>query len=126
MLGAAALIAFASTVKPEAAKQFYEGTLGLRLVDDSEFALVFDANGVEVRIQKLKDVNPPPGTVLGWRVDGLHEVMTDLSRRGVTFERFSFLEQDAQGVWTSPDGTGVVWFKDPDGNTLSLTATPTE
>jgi catechol 2,3-dioxygenase-like lactoylglutathione lyase family enzyme len=106
------------------AKQFYEGTLGLRLVDDSEFALVFDANGVEVRIQKLKDVSPPSGTVLGWRVDRLHEVMTDLTRRGVAFERFPFLEQDAQGVWTSPDGTCVVWFKDPDGNTLSLTETP--
>ena len=42
----------------------------------------------------------------------------------MTFERYSFFQQDDKGVWTAPDGTGVAWFKDPDGNTLSLAQSP--
>ncbi len=124
MLDDAALVAFASTVNPERAKSFYQDTLGLRFVADSPFALVFDSNGVEVRIQKVEKASPPPGTVLGWRVRNLQQTMTDLAKAGVSFERYSFLESDERGIWTSPDGAQVAWFKDPDGNTLSLTQAP--
>ena len=90
----------------------------------SPFAIVFDSNGVEVRIQKVEKASPPPGTVLGWRVRNLQQTMTDLAKAGVSFERYSFLESDERGIWTSPDGAQVAWFKDPDGNTLSLTQAP--
>ena len=43
-----------------------------------------------------------------------------LRKRGVVFERYGFLEQDEHGVWLAPSGTKVAWFKDPDGNLLSL------
>jgi hypothetical protein len=39
---------------------------------------------------------------------------------GITFERYNFIEQDDSGIWTSPGGTRVAWFKDPDGNILSV------
>ncbi len=124
MLDDAAVMAFAATGNPKLAKSFYQDTLGLRLVADSPFARVCDSNGVEVRIQKVEKVSPPQGTVLGWRVRNLQQTMTDLSKAGVSFERYSFLELDERGIWTSPDGAQVAWFKDPDANTLSLTQAP--
>ena len=42
-------------------------------------------------------------------------------RNGVRFEQYAGMDQDERGVWTAPGGAKVAWFKDPDGNTLSLT-----
>ena len=80
----------------------------------------FSANGVQLRIQKVEKVTPPPFTALGWEVPSIRRAMTVLLRTGVTFERYPFLEQDESGVWNAPGGTKVAWFKDPDGNLLSL------
>jgi catechol 2,3-dioxygenase-like lactoylglutathione lyase family enzyme len=121
MLGQSNLIAFAATQRPEESRRFYGTTLGLTLVSDEEHAIVFDAGGTMLRIQKAAEVIPPPYTILGWRVDEIEPAMKQLAARGVTFERYPFFEQDPLGVW-SPDGaTRICWFKDPDGNTLSLT-----
>src|SRR5437867_2859774 len=120
MLSGARLTAFAATTNPERAREFYQGTLGLRLEAEDGFALVFDANGTPLRIQKVKEVHPPPFTVLGWEVAAIETTVTALSARGVSFERYSFMLQDALGIWTAPGGTKVAWFKDPDGNLLSL------
>jgi catechol 2,3-dioxygenase-like lactoylglutathione lyase family enzyme len=120
MLSKAKLTAFAATAQPGRAKAFYQKTLGLRLLTDDQFALAFDSNGVQLRIQKVEKVEPPPFTVLGWEVSSIRRAMTTLSRSGVAFERYTFLEQDEAGVWTAPSGTKVAWFKDPDGNLLSL------
>lgn len=121
MLKAAKLMAFAATSDTTRSKAFYEKTLGLRLVADEAFALVFDSNGTQLRIQKVQKTQPPPFTVLGWEVSKIHETSIALRRRGVTFERFGFMQQDELGVWTADDRTQVAWFKDPDGNLLSLT-----
>jgi arachidonate 15-lipoxygenase len=50
-----------------------------------------------------------------------YDLRADLAARGVDFERFDGVEQDEQGVWAAPGGALVAWFKDPDGNVLSLT-----
>ena len=120
MLTNAHLTAFIATTDSAQARRFYEG-LGLSLIADTPFALVFDSNGVELRIQKVSSVSPPSATALGWQVTDIRQAITALSERGVCFERFPSLEQDDRGVWTSPDGTRVAWFKDPDGNMLSVT-----
>ena len=120
MLRKATLTAFAATATPTRSKAFYQDTLGLRILGDDQFALAFDSNGVQLRIQKVDKVSPPPFTVLGWQVRSIKRTMAGLSRRGVTFERYSFLDQDDAGVWQAPSGTKVAWFKDPDGNLLSL------
>ena len=120
MLATAKLTAFAATAHPGRAKAFYQQTLGLRLLTDDQFALAFDSNGVQLRIQKVAKVAPPPFTVLGWEVASIRRAMTALSNAGVTFERYASLEQDEAGVWTAPSRTRVAWFKDPDGNLLSL------
>jgi catechol 2,3-dioxygenase-like lactoylglutathione lyase family enzyme len=121
MLANSELIAFGATTQPDRAKNFYGTTLGLRLVADEPFAIVFDANGTMLRLQKARSHTPPPFTVLGWKVKDIGAEVKALTEAGVTLERFQGFEQDEAGVYKAPDGTKVAWFKDPDGNVLSLT-----
>jgi catechol 2,3-dioxygenase-like lactoylglutathione lyase family enzyme len=114
------LIAFIATAQPERARVFYSEVLGLRLMEENPFALVFDANGTMLRIQKVEMLSSAGYTVLGWRVDDIHEAVELLLKRGILFNRYTGLPQDEQGIWTTPDGNKIAWFSDPDGNTLSL------
>lgn len=100
---------------------FYEGTLGPQVVSDDEYALALDAHGTQIRVQKVERFTPHPFTALGWEVPSIDDVVEALRTRGVTFEIFLGMHQDARGVWQAPSGARVAWFKDPDGNTLSLT-----
>ena len=120
-LGTCDLIAFVATKDANRARTFYETTLGLRLLSNDAFALVFDANGTMVRIAKVRELTPPRQTVLGWSVPDIQAAAAQLERRGVVFERYEGFAQDDIGIWTAPDGARVAWFKDPDGNLLSLT-----
>jgi catechol 2,3-dioxygenase-like lactoylglutathione lyase family enzyme len=119
MLGSIDIVAFVPTKDTEKARAFYEGVLGLRFVKDDGFALVLDANGIMVRVAKAQ-FTPAPFTILGWQVSDIKKVVTGLQGNGVQFERFGFLEQDELGIWTAPTGDMVAWFKDPDGNVLSV------
>ncbi|HZC68725.1 MAG TPA: VOC family protein [Nitrospirales bacterium] len=121
MLGKATLMAFVATANPARSKRFYQETLGLRLVSDDQFALAFDCNGIQLRIQKVETLQPQSFTALGWQIPNVRETVLGLSKHGVSFERYSFLEQDHLGVWQAPSGAKVAWFKDPDGNLLSVT-----
>ena len=121
MLTSSDIIAFIATTQPEQARVFYSEVLGLRLVENTLYALVFDANGTMLRIQKVQTLAPAGHTMLGWHVSDIHETIEMLLKRGVTFARYPDLPQDEQGVWTTPDGNKIAWFNDPDGNTLSLT-----
>lgn len=121
MLGHSPPIAFVATTDAVRARAFYEGVLGLPFVSDEPFALVFDANGIMLRVFKVTHLAPAGHTVLGWSVAQIDATVDALAARGVTFERYPRMEQDARGVWTSPSGARVAWFKDPDGNVLSLT-----
>ena len=121
MLGSCELIAFVSTKKPDRAKAFYGDVLGLRLLDDNPFALVFDAAGTMLRVSKVRELKPAPYTVLGWEVPDIRGMIQNLMSRGGKFERYPGMPQDELGIWTTPGGDSVAWFKDPDGNTLSLT-----
>ena len=121
MLTHATLIAFIATEKPDQARRFYEETLGLRLIEDTEFAFVFDAGGTMLRVQKVPEWKPSQGTVLGWRVRDLESFAQRLMAHDVRPERYPYFAQDDFGIWHTPDGSKVLWFKDPDDNTLSLT-----
>jgi catechol 2,3-dioxygenase-like lactoylglutathione lyase family enzyme len=119
MLGSTDIVAFVPTKDTEKARAFYEGVLGLRFVKDDGFALVLDANGIKVRVAKAQ-FTPAPFTILGWQVSDIKKMVTGLQGKGVQFERFGFFEQDELGIWTAPTGDMVAWFKDPDGNVLSV------
>jgi catechol 2,3-dioxygenase-like lactoylglutathione lyase family enzyme len=119
MLGSINIVAFVPTKDFERARTFYEGVLGLRFVKNDGFALVLDANGITVRVAQA-DFTPAPFTILGWQVPDIEKIVAGLQAKGVKFERFGFFDQDALGIWTAPSGDKVAWFKDPDGNVLSV------
>lgn len=124
MLGSRSIVAFVPTRDIAAARGFYEGVLGMPVVSQDRFALVLDANGVSVRVADVSgiaDFRPAPYTVLGWQVDDIDETARGLGRRGVAFTRYPGMQQDELGIWASPSGARVAWFRDPDGNILSVT-----
>lgn len=112
---------FAATANAEASKDFYEHRLGLRFVADHPYAMVFDVDGIMLRVQKVDEVVAVPYTSLGFQVDDLEAAVKELKERGVVFEDYPFIVQDELGIWKTPDGARVAWCKDPDGNTVSLT-----
>jgi catechol 2,3-dioxygenase-like lactoylglutathione lyase family enzyme len=121
VLNSSKLIGFVATAKADEARRFYSEALGLPLIDEGPYALVFDANGTKVRVQKVAAVTPAGYTALGWAVEDIDQAIDELTGRGVRFERFEGVSQSESGVWRTPDGSGVAWFRDPDGNILSLT-----
>lgn len=121
MLNTSPIIAFAAITDVTRARRFYEETLGLAFVADEPPALVFDANGTMLRLAKLPAVNAAPYTVLGWQVADIRAARDRLAANGVVFEQYPELPQDERGICTFPGGSRVAWFKDPDGNLLSLT-----
>ena len=120
MLAAAELVGFLATRDPDRSRSFFVDTLGLELVADDPFALVFDSNGTQVRVVKVAEFTPLPFTVMGWETGEFDETVSGLAARGVAFERFPQLEQESMGVWNTPGGTRIAGFKDPDGNLLSI------
>jgi catechol 2,3-dioxygenase-like lactoylglutathione lyase family enzyme len=124
MLANADLVAFVPTRDPKRSRQFYEQMLGLEFVSEDPFALVFDAHGVSLRIANVSsvpDFKPAPFTILGWRVSSAEGTVRALHEKGIDFERFPGMNQTDLGIWRSPSGAQVAWFKDPDGNILSIT-----
>jgi catechol 2,3-dioxygenase-like lactoylglutathione lyase family enzyme len=124
-LGKYNIIGFATIVDVARAKEFYRDKLGLRLLsEEPPFALVFDANGIMLRLGMGKELPPVHGTVLGWEVPDAAAAVKDLEQVGIQFERYPYFKQDELGIWTTPTGSKVAWFKDPDGNILSISEHP--
>lgn len=121
MLDQASLVAFVPTTDLDRARDFYAGVLGLTFDSISPFACVFTSGGTVLRVTLVRDLRPQPFTVLGWAVDDIAALAAKLADAGIEPKRVDGIEQDELGVWTTPDGTRVLWFADPDGNTLSLT-----
>jgi catechol 2,3-dioxygenase-like lactoylglutathione lyase family enzyme len=119
------IIAFATIVDVPRAKEFYVNTLGLKfLYEEPPFALVLEAKGIMIRLGMSKEMPKSVGTVLGWEVPDAEAAVRDLLKAGVQFERYGFLQQDELGIWATPTGAKVAWFKDPDGNILSISEHP--
>ena len=104
---------------PERARRFYEQTLGLAFDYENPYVVVFRSGNTQIIAQIVKEFAPVAATVLGWEVTDIETVVSALQKDGVVFERFDGMDQDELGIWTSPAGK-VAWFKDPDGNLLSV------
>ena len=119
------IIAFVNVTEAARAKSFYQQKLGLRLVrEELPFALVFDANGIMLRLGINEKVAPAQGTVLGWEVPEIGAAVERLEQAGISLECYPFITQDARGIWATPTGAKAAWFKDPDGNVLSVSEHP--
>jgi len=120
MLAACKLIGFVPTNDSRRSREFYEEKLGFRFVSDDEFALVMQAGESMIRIAKAGTFTPARYTVMGWEVADIEAMVKWLNGRGVMFEKYPFVQDHELGIWTTPNGDKVAWFKDPDGNVLSL------
>ncbi|MCU1254719.1 MAG: Glyoxalase/bleomycin resistance protein/dioxygenase [Candidatus Angelobacter sp.] len=120
MLSASKLIGFVPTRDWKRSREFYEGKLGFQFVSDDQFALVMQAGESMIRIAKAADFTPAQYTVMGWEVADIEAMVKWLGGRGVVFEKYPFVQDQESGIWTTPNGDKVAWFKDPDGNVLSL------
>lgn len=121
MLASQKLMAFVAARDLGRARDFYRDRLGLRLVSEDEFALVFDAGGTMLRVARVEEPVAAQYTVLGWQVDDISQTAKSLRNAKIGLEHYPGIEQDELGIWKSPSGAQVAWFKDPDGNTLSVT-----
>ena len=114
-------VSFIATHDPAKSERFYAQIMELTLIERTDFALVFDDHGQALRVQIVPDLSPVSHTVHGWRVRDIEAEVDALQNKGVIFEKFEYLPQDDTGIWTTPDGNKVAWFKDPSGNVLSFT-----
>ncbi len=116
------MVGVVTTSSPDRARAFYGDILGFALTHEDDFALVFDANGTMLRVVKARSFTPAIGTILGWQVDDIYAAIRELIKRGVRFEQYNlpFMPQDELGVWKASETDRVAWFKDPDGNVLSV------
>jgi len=121
MLESTEPIAFLPSSDLERSRRFFGGALALPVREMTPFACVLSAGPITLRVTKVDDLRPQPFTVLGWRVPDIRAAIARLTGAGVEFVRYDGVDQDADGVWTTPGGDRVAWFRDPDGNTLSLT-----
>lgn len=114
------MIGFIPVRDAEAARRFYEGVLGMRYVDQDPFAIVMEANGIMIRLVRMSaEFRPVPYTICGWEVSDIEAAAAELVTGGAELEHYPFVE-DKSGIWTAPGGSRIAWFKDPDGNTLSI------
>ena len=75
-----------------------------------------------LRVTTGRELHPAPFTVLGWDVASIEGTVTQLTAAGIEFLRFPGMnDTDPLGIWTAPSGARIAWFKDPDGNVLSVT-----
>jgi catechol 2,3-dioxygenase-like lactoylglutathione lyase family enzyme len=120
MLASGKLVGFILTRDYNKARAFYEGKLGFEFISLDQYALVMSIGGHRIRISKIQDFTPLQGTILGWEVGDIAAVATWLGSKGVALERYPFIQDRELGIWTAPSGDKVAWFKDPDGNVLSV------
>jgi predicted enzyme related to lactoylglutathione lyase len=124
MLKSQKILGFVPTKNPGLAKSFYVDVLGIEFSYEDQFAIELLSGGNRIRIAKAEKFEPMPFAILGWEVTEIDREVAGLTERGVQFEIYPFLKQNATGIWDSPSGARVAWFKDPDGNLLSLSQHP--
>jgi catechol 2,3-dioxygenase-like lactoylglutathione lyase family enzyme len=120
MLASMKMVGFLLTKDYDKARAFYEGSLRFEFVSLDQFALVMQAGKSMIRIVKVPTFTALPSTVLGWQVDDVEKIVDWLVKRGVVFDKYPFVQDKERGIWTAPGGSKIAWFKDPDGNVLSV------
>jgi catechol 2,3-dioxygenase-like lactoylglutathione lyase family enzyme len=104
------------------AATFYRDMLGLPLAYEDNFAAVFNIGGVTLRVSLVPDFTPHEHTILGFQVPDVPAAVKALLEKGLAFNIYPDFRQDQLGILTLPGGVAcVAWFKDPDGNVLSVT-----
>ena len=120
MLASSKLQTIVWTSRIEEAEKFYGEVLGLHFKARSHGALVYDVGGSDLRVSPVPSTQPSAHTVLGFAVPDVRTIVESLTERGIRFERIAGFAHDSMGILATPDGSKVAWFRDPDGNLLSI------
>ena len=120
MLASSILQTIVWTSRLAEAEKFYGEVLGLHLKARSHGALVYDVGGSDLRVSPVPSTQPSAHTVLGFAVADIRTIVESLMERGIRFERIPGFSHDPMGILATPDGSRVAWFRDPDGNLLSI------
>ena len=119
MLAQGKMAGFIPTTDYGRSRTFYE-KLDFEFVSLDQYALVMRVGAHRIRMTKIPNFQPLQGTILGWEVQNIETVAAWLRDRGVPTEKYPFVQDRELGIWTAPGGDKVAWFKDPDGNILSI------
>jgi catechol 2,3-dioxygenase-like lactoylglutathione lyase family enzyme len=121
MLSKCEPIGFIPSIDLDRARRFYQDVLGLHLLtDQSPLALVFELKGALLRVVRLDMYPAARHTIFGWKVVNIRNAVAVLVYNGIEMIHYPGMQQDPNGIWAAPDGAQVAWFKDPDGNILSI------
>jgi catechol 2,3-dioxygenase-like lactoylglutathione lyase family enzyme len=110
----------------DAARSFYEGTLGLRvevLSEEHGVTALKLAGDLEVLMYLSAEMTPASYTMLNFEVDDVDAAVDGLAERGVNFERYDGFDHDERGIVRGP-GPQIAWFEDPSGNVISVMQQP--
>ena len=102
------------------AREFYEGTLGLKVSEEMGLLVLHLAGDRNTIIYPKPDFTPATYTILNFPVANVEETVDELASRGVRFERYDGFEQDEKGIARGQDGPTIAWFTDPAGNILAV------
>lgn len=121
MLGRMTVMAFVPVSDLERASTFYGSVLDLELVTSVPGVVaVFDAGGTALRVTAVDAHVAAAWTVIGWAVPDIDATLRQLAEKGLEPDSYPGMTGD-DGTWTAPGGDRIAWFRDPDGNVLSLT-----
>ena len=102
------------------ARDFYEGTLGIRVSEADGLLMLHLAGDRDTLIYPKPDFTPATYTILNFPVEDIDEAVDGLAARGVRLERYDGFEQDEKGILRAGGGPPIAWFSDPAGNILSV------
>ena len=102
------------------ARTFYEETLGLREVDDFGEGFMLKSGDTKVTVYRSEFAGTNKATALTFGVADIESEVSDLKGKGVSFEHYDLPGLERQGDLYIAEGMKTAWFKDPDGNILSL------
>jgi catechol 2,3-dioxygenase-like lactoylglutathione lyase family enzyme len=101
------------------AREFYEGTLGLRVSEEGDLLVLHLAGDRNTIVYPKPDFTPATYTILNFPVSDVDAAVDELTARGVRMERYDGFDQDEKGIWRG-EGPTIAWFKDPAGNILAV------
>ena len=106
----------------ETAKKFYEETLGLTQIGaEGQEVIIFRSGSSKIYVYKSQYAGTNQATAVTWVVgNDIESVMRELKSKGVTFERYDMPDMTREGDIHIAGNMKVAWFKDPDGNILSV------
>jgi catechol 2,3-dioxygenase-like lactoylglutathione lyase family enzyme len=102
------------------AKEFYGGTLGLTMVDDNPGGVTYKSGAGKLFVYQSQMAGTNEATYASWEVDDVDAVVDDLKAKGITFEHYELPGMTREGDIHSMGQYKSAWFKDPDGNILSV------